>query len=214
VTGQASPRFTALPCGSAALLLELDSLEDVLALYAALADSPPHGVLDLVPAAKTVMLHLDASVTDPAAVERAVREVSPRPEDRSTGDLLEIPVVYDGEDLAEVGELTGWGTRGVVERHGAEEWTVAFCGFAPGFGYMVGASHEWSVPRRSTPRTKVPPGAVALAGEFAGVYPRESPGGWQLIGHTDLAMFDLDRDPPALLMPGTRVRFVDVGRAT
>jgi len=209
VTRDAPPRFRALPCGSAALLLELDSLDDVLALYAALADSPPRGVLDLVPAARTLMLHLDPAETDRAAVERAVGEVRPRPEDRATGELLEIPVVYDGEDLEEVGELTGWGAQGVVERHGAEEWTVAFCGFAPGFGYMVGGSGEWSVPRRSTPRTKVPPGAVALAGEFAGVYPRESPGGWQLIGHTELAVFDIDRDPPALLTPGTRVRFVD-----
>jgi KipI family sensor histidine kinase inhibitor len=91
---------------------------------------------------------------------------------------------------------------------------VAFCGFAPGFGYMVSPTGEWDVPRRSSPRTKVPPGAVALAGEFAGVYPRESPGGWQLIGRTDLEVFALDRDPPALLTPGTRVRFVDVGRST
>jgi KipI family sensor histidine kinase inhibitor len=212
VTVPSPPRFRALPCGSAALLLELDSLEDVLALYTALADSPPPGVFDLVPAARTLMLHFDASLTAPAAVERAAREVPPRPEDRPTGELVEIPVVYDGEDLEEVGELTGWGARGVVERHGGEEWTVAFCGFAPGFGYMVGASGEWSVPRRSTPRTRVPSGAVALAGEFAGVYPRESPGGWQLIGHTDLPMFDLERDPPALLTPGTRVRFLDAGR--
>jgi KipI family sensor histidine kinase inhibitor len=214
VTGQEPPRFSALPCGSAALLLEMDTLDEVLALYTAVADSPPRGVLDLVPAARTLMLHLDASLTDPAAVERAVREVRPRAEGLAKGELLEIPVVYDGEDLEEVGELTGWGAPGVVERHGAEEWTVAFGGFAPGFGYMVSASGDWSVPRRSTPRTKVPPGAVALAGEFAGVYPRESPGGWQLIGHTDLAMFDLDRDPPALLTPGTRVRFVDAGAGT
>jgi KipI family sensor histidine kinase inhibitor len=214
VTGQPSPGFVALPCGSAALLLELDSLEEVLALYTALADSPPQGVLDLVPAARTLMLHLDPSVADPTAVERAIRDVRPRTEDRSGGELVEIPVVYDGEDLEEVGSLTGWGASGVVERHGAEEWTVAFCGFAPGFGYMVGSSGDWSVPRRSTPRTKVPPGAVALAGEFAGVYPRESPGGWQLIGHTDLAVFDLDRDPPALLTPGRHVRFVDAGRQT
>lgn len=212
MTTRPAPRFAALPCGGSALLLEMASLDDVLALYTALADEPPPGVVDLVPAARTLMLHLDTSATDPDAVERAVRDVRPQAGGRARGELLEIPVVYDGEDLEEVGELTGWGARGVVERHGNEEWTVAFCGFAPGFGYMVSASGEWSVPRRSTPRTKVPPGAVALAAEFAGVYPRESPGGWQLIGHTDLAVFDLDRDPPALLTPGTRVRFVDAGR--
>ncbi|HEX2177320.1 MAG TPA: allophanate hydrolase subunit 1 [Nocardioidaceae bacterium] len=203
---------TALACGSAALMFEVATLEDVLALYAALVDDRPAGVVDLVPAARTLMLHLDPAVTDPATVERAVRGVSPRYGDERAGDLVEIPVVYDGEDLDEVGELTGWGAAGVVERHTADEWTVAFCGFAPGFGYLASRSGEWDTARRSTPRTKVPRGSVALAGEFAGVYPQESPGGWQLIGRTDLPVFDLDRDPPALLTPGTRVRFVDVGR--
>ena len=206
--------ITVLPCGTAALMLELDSLEDVLAMYAALVDEPPPGVLDLVPAARTLLLYLDPAVTDPPTVERAVRGVTPRYGDRATGDLVEIPVNYNGEDLEEVGSLTGWGTSGVIERHTSTEWTVAFCGFAPGFGYMVSPTGGWDVPRRPSPRTKVPPGAVALAGEFAGVYPRESPGGWQLIGRTDVAVFDLDRDPPALLTPGTRVRFVDVGSSS
>jgi KipI family sensor histidine kinase inhibitor len=205
--------LTVLSCGTAALMLELESLEDVLAMYAALVDEPPSGVLDLVPAARTLLLHLDPAVTDPATVERAVRGVTPTRGRLASGELVEIPVHYDGEDLEEVGSLTGWGIAGVIERHTATEWTVAFGGFAPGFGYMVSPTREWDVPRRSSPRTKVPPGSVALAGEFAGVYPRESPGGWQLIGRTDLAVFDLDRDPPALLTPGTRVRFVDVGRS-
>jgi KipI family sensor histidine kinase inhibitor len=208
------PDVRVLPCGSAALLLELGSLHEVLGFYAALRDDLPGGVLELVPAARTLLLHLDPAVTDPKTVERAVRGVTPRYDDRSSGELLEIPVVYDGEDLEEVGSLTGWGADGVVERHTAAEWTVAFGGFAPGFGYMVDPGGKWDVPRRSTPRTKVPRGAVALAGEFAGVYPKESPGGWQLIGSTDLAMFDLDREPAALLTPGTRVRFVDRGRST
>lgn len=206
------PSLRVLPCGSAAVMAELESLEDVLALYAALVDAPPRGVLDLVPAARTLLLHLDPRVTDPAAVERAVRAATPRYGEQRSGDLVEVPVVYDGQDLDEVGSLTGWGAAGVVERHTAEDWTVAFCGFAPGFGYMVGRRSEWDVPRRPSPRTKVPRGAVALAGEFAGVYPRESPGGWQLIGHTDLQVFDLHREPPALLTPGARVRFVDAGR--
>ncbi|MGH3317714.1 MAG: 5-oxoprolinase subunit B family protein [Nocardioidaceae bacterium] len=203
--------FTVLPCGSAALMLELESLDDVLAVYAALLDDTPPGVLDLVPAARTLMLLLDPAQTEPAAVERAVRHVTPRHNDREHGELLEMPVVYDGEDLDEVGKLTGWGADGVIERHTGTEWTVAFCGFAPGFGYLVSDSGGFDIPRRSTPRTKVPPGAVGLAGEFAGVYPRESPGGWQLIGSTELQTFDLDREPPALLTPGTRVRFVDQG---
>jgi KipI family sensor histidine kinase inhibitor len=207
------PEVRALSCGTAALLLELDSLGEVLGLYATLRGDVPAGVVELVPAARTLMLHLDPRVTDPHTVERAVRGHPPRYDDRSAGELVEIPVVYDGEDLDEVGALTGWGADGVVERHTAAEWTVAFGGFAPGFGYMVDPSGEWDVPRRSTPRTKVPRGAVGLAGEFAGVYPKESPGGWQLIGSTDLAMFDLEREPAALLTPGTRVRFVDRGRS-
>ncbi|MEJ5867105.1 allophanate hydrolase subunit 1 [Pseudokineococcus sp. 5B2Z-1] len=203
-----------LPCGTAGLLVELDALDDVLALYAALEDDRPAGVLDLVPAARTLLLHLDPETSDAAAVEAAVRAARPRRGVRGAragGDLVEVPVVYDGEDLEEIGELTGWGADGVVERHTAQEWTVAFCGFAPGFGYLVadgdGGRDEWRVPRRSSPRIRVPAGSVALAGEFTGVYPRESPGGWQLLGRTDLPVFDLDRDPPALLVPGARVRF-------
>jgi KipI family sensor histidine kinase inhibitor len=211
VSGERRPDVRALPSGSAALLLETESLDDVLALYAALVDDRPEGVLDLVPAARTLLLHLDPAVTDPVRVERAVRAATPRYGDERAGDLVEIPVTYDGEDLEEVGSLTGWGPAGVVERHTGTEWTVAFCGFAPGFGYLVADRGEWDVARRSTPRTKVPRGAVGLAGEFSGVYPQESPGGWQLVGRTDLPIFDLDRDPPALLTPGTRVRFVDVG---
>ena len=86
---------------------------------------------------------------------------------------------------------------------------VAFCGFAPGFGYLVGADDRLDVPRRSNPRTRVPAGAVALAGKFSGVYPRESPGGWQLLGHTSVRTWDVRREPPALLVPGVRVRFVE-----
>lgn len=204
---------TVRPCGSAAMMLEVGSLADVQALYTALRDDPPPGVVDLVPSARTVVLHLDPAVTDVAQVERAVRGLTPRYGEPATGPLVEMPVVYDGADLDEVGSLTGWGAAGVVEAHTSVEWTVAFCGFAPGFGYMVSPPGGWQVPRRPTPRTRVPAGAVGLAGEFSGVYPRESPGGWQLVGHTDLTVFDLDRDPPALLMPGTRVRFIDAGRA-
>jgi KipI family sensor histidine kinase inhibitor len=204
---------TVRPCGSAALMLEVGSLADVQALYAALREHPPPGVVDLVPSARTVLVHLDPTVTDAAEVERAVRGLTPRYGGPAAGPLVEVPVVYDGADLDEVGSLTGWGTAGVVDAHTSAEWTVAFCGFAPGFGYLVDPRGGWEVPRRSTPRTRVPAGAVGLAGEFSGVYPRESPGGWQLIGRTDRTVFDLDRDPPALLTPGTRVRFVDAGGA-
>ena len=202
-----------LPSGSTALLAELDGLDEVLALYAALVEDPPEGVVDIVPAGRTVLVVVDPARADLARVERAIRSARPRYGRAATGDLVEIPVHYDGEDLADVGSLLGCDPTEVVRRHTAEEWTVAFCGFAPGFGYLTGANYQWDIPRRSSPRTSVPQGSVALAGEFTGIYPRASPGGWRLIGHTDLAVFDLQRDPPALLRPGIRVRFLDIGEA-
>ena len=126
---------------------------------------------------------------------------------RQEGGLVFIDTVYDGEDLAEVGRLTGLGTDGVIEAHTGQVWTVAFAGFAPGFGYMVGENQVLEVPRRSSPRTAVPAGSVALAGNYSAVYPRKSPGGWQLIGRTGARMWDLDRAEPALASPGHRVQF-------
>ncbi|MFC5261304.1 allophanate hydrolase subunit 1 [Kribbella qitaiheensis] len=198
-----------LPCGSSALLVELDDLDEVLGYYAALLAEPPDGVVDIVPAARTVMVVTDPARTDLATLERFLRDTVARKDSRAGGDLVEIPVVYDGEDLADVAGLLGCDVVEVIRRHTADEWTVAFCGFAPGFGYLTGQS-RWDVSRRKSPRTKVPAGSVALAGEFSGVYPRESPGGWQLLGRTEVAVFDQTRDPAALLQPGRRVRFIDV----
>jgi len=198
-----------LPCGDTGVLVEVDDLDAVLDLYAQLVEDPPEGVVDLVPAARTLMLRIDPARTDPRRVAELVHALEPRSGHRLDGGLVEVPVTYDGEDLAEVARLTGLGERGVVEAHTAQEWIVAFCGFAPGFGYLVGDDERLSVPRRTVPRTKVPARSVALAGEFTGVYPRESPGGWQLIGRTTVRPWDLDRDPPALLVPGARVRFVE-----
>ncbi len=201
-----------LPSGSTALLVELAGLEEVLDLYAALCAERPDGVVDVVPAARTILLVTDPAATDLATVEHAVRRTTPRRVDRAGGELVEVPVSYDGEDLPEAASLLGCTPEELVRRHTGEEWTVAFCGFAPGFGYLSSACGQWDVPRRDSPRTTVPAGSVALAGEFSGVYPRASPGGWQLIGRTELSIFDLDRDPPALLRPGTPVRFVDANR--
>ncbi|WP_019544225.1 5-oxoprolinase subunit B family protein [Streptomyces sulphureus] len=198
-----------LRCADHGLLVELADLDEVLALYAALRAEPPPGVTDLVPAARTLLLHLAADA-DAGGVERAVREAEPSAGSQGEGQLLRVPVVYDGADLGEVAELTGLTRREVVDRHTAAEWTVAFGGFAPGFGYLAGGPPELTVPRRAESRTRVPAGAVGLAGEFSGVYPRESPGGWQLIGRTELPMWQVDRDPPALLRPGVRVRFEEV----
>ena len=197
-----------LPSGTTALLAELDDLEQVQGLYDALTADPPAGVVDVVPAARTVLVVVDPSATTLDALAQALRRTTPRSGQRGHGDLVEVPVVYDGEDLADAAGLLGCEPAELVRRHTSARWSVAFCGFAPGFGYLVSPDWPVEVPRRASPRTRVPPGSVALAGEFSGVYPRESPGGWQLVGRTPLAVFDLSRDPAALLRPGVRVRFV------
>lgn len=204
-----------LPSGTAGLLLECRDLDEVLGLYAALDADRPAGVLDVVPAARTVLLVLDPAATTPDRVREVVEHVEPADPGRPAGgdhDVLELPVSYDGADLDVVAGHLGCSREEVVRRHTGTLWTVAFGGFAPGFGYLTADDGDWELPRRDDPRTQVPAGSVGLAGEFTGVYPRESPGGWQLIGRTPLPLFDLDRDPPALLTPGTRVRFVDSGR--
>ena len=199
-----------LPCGDRALLVEVAGLPEVAAVRTALERAPLPGQRDLVPAARTVLVVLDRAPSDLDAA--TLRRLDP---DASAGgparEAVELPVVFDGADLADVAELTGRSVAAVVEALTSAELTVAFGGFAPGFGYLSGLPEELHVPRRATPRTRVPAGSVALAGPFAGVYPQASPGGWQLVGRTDAVLFDVDRDPPALLVPGTAVRFRDVG---
>jgi KipI family sensor histidine kinase inhibitor len=198
-----------LPAGDAAVLVELADLAEAGRLYASLRRDPLPGVLDLVPATRTVLVTLDRAVTGPEQAAAALRS---RPladvPDPAAGRLVRLPTRYDGPDLADVAELTGLPAEEVVRRHAASEWTVAFCGFAPGFAYLTGGDPALRVPRRETPRTAVPAGSVGLADGFSGAYPRRMPGGWQLVGRTDAVLWDLDRDPPALLPPGTRVRFV------
>jgi KipI family sensor histidine kinase inhibitor len=198
-----------LPAGDAAVLVELADLAEAQRLYASLRADPLPGTLDVVPATRTVLVTLDRSVTRPEQVAAALRSRSlADAPDPGRGELVELPTRYDGPDLAEVAALTGLAEDEVARRHGAAEWTVAFCGFAPGFAYLIGGDAALRVPRRQTPRTAVPSGSVGLADGFSGAYPRRMPGGWQLIGRTDAVLWDLDRDPPALLPPGTRVRFV------
>jgi len=199
-----------LPCGDRALLVEVGDLPAVGAVRAALERSPLPGQRDLVPAARTVLVVLDRAPSDLDAA--TLRRLDPSASaSAAAGKSLELPVVFDGADLADVAELTGRSVAALVEALTTAELTVAFGGFAPGFGYLSGLPEELHVPRRATPRTRVPAGSVALAGPFAGVYPQASPGGWQLVGRTDAVLFDVDRDPPALLVPGTAVRFRDVG---
>lgn len=200
-----------LPSGSTAILVELDDLDGVLGLYAALSAAPVPGVVDVVPAARTVLLVADLAKTTLSAVEEHVRAVQHRQAERPKGALVEVPVTYDGEDLPDVAAVLDCGVDEVMRRHTSEEWTVAFAGFSPGFAYIAPAGGGWHVPRRTTPRTRMPAGAVTVANGFTGIYPRETPGGWQIIGHTDVQVFDVERDPPALLTPGARVRFIDTG---
>jgi KipI family sensor histidine kinase inhibitor len=195
-----------MPCGDVGVLIEVDDIDQVLALADALRAGTPAGVLDIVPAARTVLLTV-APGTDLGAVRRAVLALEVEPGTATAdGETVEIPVTYDGPDLAEVAELTGLGVDGVVEAHTGTPWRVAFGGFAPGFAYLVDGDRRLNVARRAEPRTTVPAGAVGLAGEFSGVYPRSSPGGWQLIGRTGATLWDLDSG--AVLQPGGLVRFV------
>jgi len=203
-----------LPYGDRALLVEVDEVSDVVLVTdavrtGALADL----VEDVVPGARTVLLVARPGTGLPTLRQRVAPDVfavdhARSQHNRQVRGEVEIPVTYDGPDLEEVARLTGLGEDEVVAAHTGTPWRVAFGGFAPGFAYLVGGDPRLQVPRRDDPRTRVPAGAVGLAGEFSGVYPRESPGGWQLIGRTGLAMWDLDRDPPALLTAGATVRFV------
>jgi KipI family sensor histidine kinase inhibitor len=199
---------TVLDYGDQALLLEFDSTADVLAWAAALRDGAIPNVLDIVPAARTVLLKLDGPGRQ-SAVRRRLHPLRAASDATTTApaEPTVIDVVYDGADLADVAEHTGLTTAQIVHAHTASSWQVGFCGFAPGFAYLVGGDPRLVVPRRSEPRSSVPAGAVGLAGEFTGIYPRRSPGGWQLIGRTDAVLWDIDRPDPALLTPGMWVQF-------
>lgn len=197
------------PVGERALLLEASGTEEVVGLAAAVRAAGLADVMDVVPGARTVLVVVRAPAAL-GAVRDALAELRPLPADQQHGDLVEVPVRYDGPDLDDVARLTGLTPDEVVAAHTGTPWDVAFGGFAPGFAYLSGGDPRLDVPRRDEPRPRVPAGSVGLAGDLSGVYPRESPGGWQLLGRTNLPLWDLRREPPALLRPGTRVRFVAV----
>ena len=232
-------QVTVLPMGETALLVEAADLEAVLAIDGALRIAVAAGrltrLVDQVPAARTVLLRPEAgadlhrlrwqveklcAALDPSTAgelgtaggsSTAGGPGAVEPVDPSYPPVVVIPATYDGPDLAEVATLTGMSVDQVIAAHTGSRWRCAFGGFAPGFGYLVGGDRRLQVPRRARPRTSISAGAVGLAGEFSGVYPRSSPGGWQLIGRTEMVMWDADRDPPALLRPGVLVQFRDAG---
>lgn len=218
-----------LPAGQDALLVETGDLRHALGLYhalnAAMEDAvsanasagesvaspaptrPLAAVTELVPAAQTVLVRFDPRKIRPASLAEAIMTLSDTPDEAQEHRTVTVPVIYDGEDLEAVAQLLGISADEVVVRHIGTPWTAAFGGFAPGFTYLVDGDPIFDVPRRTTPRLVVPSGAVGLAGRFSGVYPRESSGGWQLIGHTAMPMWDVHADPPAAIMPGDRVTF-------
>ncbi|GAA5035431.1 5-oxoprolinase/urea amidolyase family protein [Terrabacter aeriphilus] len=217
-------RARVLPVGAAAVLVEVADTDAALRLRTALAehlglDADPWALVDhLVVGARTVLVVLRAPGRADE-VGRACLEVAETvPDHGDEGDggapspgarVVEVPVRYDGPDLDDVARLTGLTREEVVRAHTGATWRVGFGGFAPGFAYLVGGDERLRVPRRSEPRPRVPAGSVALAGDFAGIYPHDSPGGWQLLGTTTLAVWDERREPPALLVPGDLVRFVE-----
>jgi KipI family sensor histidine kinase inhibitor len=193
------------PLGGSALLIECRDGDEVESWRAELWSRRDEGALqvtDIVPGARTLLLDGVAPGTD-ALIEALTPGSTAAVPDIS---LVEITTIFDGEDLPDVAELWGVSPARVIEQLTGTELTVAFCGFAPGFAYLRGLGR--SVPRLDAPRSRVPAGSVALAGEYAGIYPSASPGGWRLVGRTDATLFDVGRQPPALLTPGTRVRLV------
>ncbi|HWH31378.1 MAG TPA: 5-oxoprolinase subunit PxpB [Egibacteraceae bacterium] len=208
--------MTPHPYGSHAALLLFDDAAEVQPWVRAARDANLPGVVDVVPGARSVVIVGDPARTDADALIAALRTLSqPGTFVRDTGPTfqvgkaeVEVPVTYDGEDLAEVAARTGLTVDEVVAAHAEAAYEVAFCGFAPGFAYLTGLPAALRLPRRDTPRPRVPAGSVAIAAAYSAVYPQASPGGWWLLGRTALTMWDADRDPPALLQPGDRVRFV------
>lgn len=205
-----------LRCGASGALVEVENHNQVLELHATLrsalgSDRMP-GVLELVPAARTLLVRFDPARVGFTRLAELIEELPPVAHTARAMDEVVVPVRYDGPDLTEVATAAGMTRAEVIRRHTAARYTVGFCGFAPGFAYITGLDRELWLPRRSVPRTSVPAGAVALADEYTGIYPRSSPGGWRLIGTTELTVWDLNRNPPTVLVPGTPVRFEPVRR--
>ncbi|MEW2630876.1 allophanate hydrolase subunit 1 [Streptomyces sp. NPDC048389] len=200
------------PVGQDSLLVDLDTPEEAQAWHARLLSRRDTGTLpavrEIVPGERTVLLY---GVPDTDALEAELRRWSVPALVPGSGPVVEVPVDYDGADLDAVADLWGVTPDEVARIHSGVEHRVAFCGFSPGFAYMTGLGETYHVPRHAAPRTSVPAGSVALAGPYTGIYPRASPGGWQLIGTTHVRLWDMEREPAALLTPGTRVRFVPQG---
>ena len=212
-----------LPAGRDAVLLDFAAEDDsparVRHAAEALRRAADAGELahldEVIPSDTTILVQFESdSGADILGIHRALRGTAEVHQTGSEFDEISVPVHYDGEDLGTVAELLGTITEEVVRMHRNTRWRVQFMGFAPGFGYLVPQDDPSNplmrVGRRTEPRTRVPTGAVAVAAGYSAVYPRTSPGGWYLLGHTDVAMWNTESSPPALLTPGALIRFVDV----
>jgi 5-oxoprolinase (ATP-hydrolysing) subunit B len=193
-----------IPYGTQALMAEYPTLSEVVAAAAAVRSADLSGVDEVVPGARTVLVQFSGG--EPPGLRDVL--AAEHEHVRADGQLIEVPTRYDGADLAEVAERTAMSVDALISLHSGTEFVAAFCGFAPGFAYLSGLPAELQLPRRPSPRTLVPAGSLAMASEFTGVYPTASPGGWHLLGNVTVAMFDLAREPAALIAPGDRVRFV------
>ncbi|MFF5261136.1 5-oxoprolinase subunit PxpB [Actinomadura viridis] len=194
--------------GDAALLVETGEAAVSHRLDAAIRAAAIPGVVDVVPGERTVLVTADPAACDLDRLAARLPELALPEHAADLAAPVEIPTVYDGADLDEVAGLTGLSRDEVVALHSGATYTVAYLGFSPGFAYLTGLAPKLHVPRRNSPRTAVPTGSVAIAGPYTAVYPSRSPGGWRLLGRTDLPLWDVTREPPSLLRPGTRVRFV------
>jgi KipI family sensor histidine kinase inhibitor len=199
-----------LPCGDRAILVEVADALERRRLDATLRRRPLPDTVEHVPGARTVLVVATTPRALPA-IAAALHDLVLDEEDSTHHrDELVVDVRYDGPDLQSVATHLGIAPTEVVTRHTEQVWTVEFAGFAPGFAYLSGSKGGLEVPRLESPRTRIPAGSVGLAGPYSGIYPRPSPGGWQLVGRSDVTLWDPGRDPPALLTPGRRVRFVEM----
>ncbi len=198
-------RVVLRPAGDRAVLIDLPDADAAARVARGLRASCP-ALVDVVPGHRTVLATWESEAPDDlgAIAEAALDDAADKAEAATTA----IPVTYDGADLDLVAELAGLSVEAAVRLHVEPLYTVAFIGFAPGFAYLTGGDARLQVPRRSEPRTHVQAGSVAVAGPYSGIYPRDGPGGWQLLGRTTAVLFDVERTPPAALAPGDRVRFV------
>ncbi len=196
--------------GERAFLVDCANGHDALGWLTAIDAYDTIGALQSRPGASTVLVEFDPAMTDADELQRALGQLSPLAYDQPTTEsIISVPVVYDGDDLSDVASITGLSVEDVLVAHTLGTYTVAFVGFSPGFAYLRGLNPGLVVSRLASPRQRVPPGAVGIADQWTGIYPRSSPGGWRLLGHTSLKIWDEQLSTPALLRPGTVVRFVD-----